>query len=58
MGPPGNPWLSPFAEPADNKNFSERKSMFVSTKLEMIRKKGRGDLREGVGATQIFLDAF
>jgi len=37
MGPPGNTWFSLFAEPADNKNFSERKSMFVSIKLEMIR---------------------
>jgi hypothetical protein len=36
MGPLGNPWLSLFAEPTDNKNFSERKSMFVATKLEMI----------------------
>jgi len=37
MGPPGNPWLSLFAEPADNKTFSERKSMFAATKFEMIR---------------------
>jgi hypothetical protein len=36
MGPLGHTWFSPFAEPTDNKNFSERKSMFVSTKLEMI----------------------
>jgi hypothetical protein len=36
-GPPGNTSLSLFAEPANNKNFSERKSMFVSTKLEMIQ---------------------
>jgi hypothetical protein len=38
MGPLGNTWLSLFAEPNENKNFSERKSMFVSTKLEMIPK--------------------
>jgi hypothetical protein len=38
MGPPGDTWLSLFAEPADNKNFSKRKSMFVSTKSEMILK--------------------
>jgi hypothetical protein len=37
MGPLGNPWLSLFAEPAENKNFSERKSRLVATKLEMIQ---------------------
>jgi hypothetical protein len=36
MGPLGDTWFSLFAELADNKSFSERKSMFVSTKLEMI----------------------
>jgi hypothetical protein len=35
-GPLGNTWFFPFAEPADHKNFSERKSIFVSTTLEMI----------------------
>jgi hypothetical protein len=32
-GPLGNKWFSPFAEPPDNKNFSEREQTFFSTKL-------------------------
>jgi hypothetical protein len=36
MGPLGNTWFSLFAEPTDNKNFSERKQVSFSAKLEMI----------------------
>jgi len=31
MGPLGHTWFSLFAEPTANKNFSERKSIFVLT---------------------------
>jgi hypothetical protein len=36
MGPLSNTWFSLFAEPTDNKNFSERKQVSFSAKLEMI----------------------
>jgi hypothetical protein len=48
MGPLGHTWFSLFAEPTDNENFSERKSIFVSTELEMIKTptemKGKGQI--------------
>jgi hypothetical protein len=38
MEPFGHRESSLFAEPTENKSFSERNPVFFSTKLEMIRK--------------------